>query len=360
MHIRPETTGTRAVPALPHGRDQLVKQLSACIGGSSAAEARPVPLARISGERELRHKQHSAVNLRHIQVHLAVGVSEYPIIEQAFRKPVSLRASVALLNANQYKQAGIYAGDAIIANLHTRPAYSLQKTKLKDTSEAYTYVLNNLDLNTKEVNIASFHDYFAKKPDEIITSDSERELVLGGQYYIYSDILEKFDYVGLGHLHNPQKVGTDYIRYSGSPLKYSFGEKAKKSVPIYDTLTKEVEIFPLKPLRNMITISGSLNEVLNKEFYSKYNYKTDFFRIKLVNTKEIDMLYARLKEVYSNLMEIENVQISSNVNTDKTKKYKNVTKAIDDFYKDICDYELTQNDYKLLNKVIGGLGYENK
>lgn len=236
----------------------------------------------------------------------------------------------------------------------------MYETEFVDTSEAYEYVFKNLELDKTKVNIAAFHDYFAKKPSELVTSDSERELVLGGSYYIYSDSLEAFDYVALGHLHNPQKVGTEKIRYSGSPLKYSFGESSSKSVPIYDTETKDIKLIELKPLRNMISIEGSLAEVTSADFYTKYKYKTDFFRIKLLDSTEIDMLSQRLKEVYPYLMEIDNSFDDKETSTKANKKYVNVTEALDDFYKEVCDYVLDTEDYKILNKLIGDLGYENK
>ena len=79
------------------------------------------------------------------------------------------------------------------------------------------------------------------------------------------NLFDDFDYVALGHIHRPQKIKRDTIRYSGTPLKYSFSEaNDKKSIVIIDTENIEnIEIYELKPLRNMKILRGSFEQIMN-------------------------------------------------------------------------------------------------
>lgn len=79
------------------------------------------------------------------------------------------------------------------------------------------------------------------------------------------NLLDDFDYVALGHIHKPQKIKRDTVRYSGTPLKYSFSEvNDKKSVVIIDTDNIDnIELLELKPLRNMKILRGTFKEVMN-------------------------------------------------------------------------------------------------
>ncbi len=66
-------------------------------------------------------------------------------------------------------------------------------------------------------------------------SESERPLSIGGSSVVDAAYFNDFDYVALGHLHRPQRIGGENIRYSGSLMKYSFSEATqKKHIPIIE------------------------------------------------------------------------------------------------------------------------------
>ena len=91
------------------------------------------------------------------------------------------------------------------------------------------------------------------------------EILVGGLDNVETAVFEPFDYVALGHIHSPQHVGRETIRYCGTPLKYSFSEaEQKKSVTVVELKEKgktEIRKLPLKPLRDMRRIRGSYLEV---------------------------------------------------------------------------------------------------
>lgn len=105
-------------------------------------------------------------------------------------------------------------------------------------------------------------------------SDSERGLTLGGAAYVPASVLSGFDYVALGHLHGPQRVGGDdgRVRYSGSPLAYSFSERAHaKSVVVADlagdgTVTTELVALPVP--RPLAVVRGTLDDLLGSRAHA--------------------------------------------------------------------------------------------
>jgi len=98
------------------------------------------------------------------------------------------------------------------------------------------------------------------------TAESERQLTVGNTDQVAATVLEGFSYVALGHLHTPQKIaGSDTIRYSGTPIAYSFSETGAKSVVLLDMSsngTCSVEAVPVPVGRGVITLTGTIDELL--------------------------------------------------------------------------------------------------
>ena len=96
--------------------------------------------------------------------------------------------------------------------------------------------------------------------------ESERPLVVGGAAHVSADALEGFGYVALGHLHAPQKVaGRDDVRYSGSLLKYSFGESNhQKGFDLVEFILGRATVrrIPLATRRDLVRIEGTFDELL--------------------------------------------------------------------------------------------------
>ncbi len=138
-------------------------------------------------------------------------------------------------------------------------------------------------------------------------SDSERPLSIGGSDTISPSIFDGFQYVALGHLHKPQSVGSDYIQYSGSILKYSFSEAShNKSVTIVemDEIGRcSIERIPLIPRRNVRELRGTLSNILEKA-RSDEN-RDDYIMVTLLDRQPILNAMGRLREVYPNTLHIE-------------------------------------------------------
>ena len=139
-------------------------------------------------------------------------------------------------------------------------------------------------------------------------SDSE-ECSAGGLDGVDASVFDGFDYVALGHLHRPQNVGTERIRYSGTPLKYSFSEAGQeKSITVAELKEKgslAVRTVPLVPMRDLVERKGSYLEVTERSFVGETGYPEDYFHITLTDEEDIPDAAAKLRILYPNLMRLD-------------------------------------------------------
>ena len=137
---------------------------------------------------------------------------------------------------------------------------------------------------------------------------SERTLSVGGSEQVSPHIFKNFHYTALGHLHGPQRMGADHIRYSGSPLKYSFDEHAqKKSFTIIDLDTKgkvDISTIPVEAKRDVVILEGYFEDLLNNTALQK-KHKDDYVQARLLDTMPIMDGMAKLRQAYHRCMTIE-------------------------------------------------------
>jgi exonuclease SbcD len=123
-----------------------------------------------------------------------------------------------------------------------------------------------------------------------------------------SSAFDGFDYVALGHIHSPQNVGSERIRYCGTPLKYSFSEASHhKSVTVVEIREKgrlNVREVPLTPKRDMRRIRGEFDYICSKECSSDGDVN-DYIHVVLTDEEEIPEALGKLRSVYPNIMSIE-------------------------------------------------------
>ena len=159
----------------------------------------------------------------------------------------------------------------------------------------------NLDVTARNVLIA--HQFITGAT----TSESE-EISVGGLENVDGSLFDDFDYVALGHLHRPQRMGRETMRYSGAPLKYSFSEADHtKSVTVVIMGGKgdiRIDEFPLVPFREMREVRGTYNEVMNRDSYRETNTE-DYVRIVLTDEQDEPDAMAKLRNVYPNIMRLE-------------------------------------------------------
>ncbi|WP_024860679.1 exonuclease SbcCD subunit D [Ruminococcus flavefaciens] len=138
-------------------------------------------------------------------------------------------------------------------------------------------------------------------------SDSE-EVSVGGTDNVDSSAFDGFDYVALGHIHSPQNVGSERIRYCGTPLKYSFSEASQqKSVTVVELRKKgdmTVRTVPVEPLHDMRIVKGRFEYICSMECSSAGN-TNDYIHAVLTDEEDIPEAMGRLRSVYPNIMSLE-------------------------------------------------------
>ncbi len=175
-------------------------------------------------------------------------------------------------------------------------------------AEAVKWALETMDIDTTKRNVLLAHQFVTWK-GTAEESDSETK-TLGGVDEMDASLFFDFDYVALGHLHSPQRIGRDTIRYGGSPLKYSFSElRQKKGVTLVEIQEKgniTTEFLPLEPLHPLREIKGTLADLL--EAAEEAGGSEDYVRAILTDEGAVYDPVGRLRVYYPNLMTLEMAQ----------------------------------------------------
>lgn len=135
------------------------------------------------------------------------------------------------------------------------------------------------------------------------------EISVGGTDNVDVSVFEPFDYVALGHIHGPQQVGRETVRYCGTPLKYSFSEaKHQKSVTVVELGEKgavSVRTVPLAPMRDLAELRGTYEELTFRGFYQGTSCPRDYVHITLTDEEDIPDAVSKLRIIYPNLMKLD-------------------------------------------------------
>ena len=168
--------------------------------------------------------------------------------------------------------------------------------------DAVNAAVQHMQIDTDKRNILLAHQFVTGAA----RCDSE-EMSVGGLDDVDAAIFDGFDYVALGHLHGPQKIGKETVRYSGTPLKYSFSEaNQKKAAVIVDVEEKgkiNIQQIPFLPKHDMREIRGTYMEVTALDFYK--DMKTDdYLHITLTDEEDIPDAIGKLRTIYPNIMKL--------------------------------------------------------
>ena len=171
-------------------------------------------------------------------------------------------------------------------------------------TDAIKVSVENMNIDQSERNILVTNQFVTGA----MRTESE-DISVGGTDNVDVSVLDGFDYVALGHIHRAQKCGREYVRYSGTPLKYSFSEaKDVKTVTVVEMKEKgsvELSFIPLTPKRDLVEIKGSYNELTLKSFYEGTSYDDDYMHITLTDEEDIPDVLTKLRVIYKNIMKLD-------------------------------------------------------
>ena len=238
---------------------------------------------------------------------------------------------------------------------------------IENYDDAVRIIIKNTTINKENKNILVAHQFVAGKGEDpaLAGSESIGTQSVGMVEKIGYDCFDDFDYVALGHIHSPQRVGRDEIRYSGSPLKYSLSEAGnEKSVPLITVSAEErvkIEFFPLKPLRDMRHIKGTLKELLDKK-----NVKApeDFIYATLTDEDIVNDAMGIFQQIYPNTVRIDydnsHTKEIEQVDISRIAENKSFSELIGDFYRQMYGCEITEEEMDVMRTVAREAGVINE
>lgn len=256
----------------------------------------------------------------------AVALFDYFLAELAKRQ-----LEVFIISGNHDSPERIAFGSKIMdsVGIHISPVYdgNIKSTTLKDEigevevymlpfvkpshvrrfyedegidsyTDAVRVAVDKMNIDTSKRNILITHQFVTG------ATRSESEESVGGTDNVDASIFEKFDYVALGHLHGSQFCATGKIRYSGTPLKYSFSEVADTKTVTVVTLGKkgedpEIKTVELHPIRDLKKIRGTFDELI-----SAADRTEDYVQITLTDEDDIPNAMSRLQMIYKNALDL--------------------------------------------------------
>ena len=170
---------------------------------------------------------------------------------------------------------------------------------IESYTDACRIAVEKMEIDESERNVLLTHQFVTGAS----TCESE-EISVGGSDNVDASVFDAFDYVALGHIHGPQNIGSNRIRYCGTPLKYSFSEeKHYKSVTVVELGQKgnlELHTIPLVPKHDLRQIRGSFEEIIGG---TKGNPE-DYLHIILTDEEDIPEAIGRLRVIYPNIMKL--------------------------------------------------------
>lgn len=214
--------------------------------------------------------------------------------------PVYGGAAEPVVLSDEYGPVNIYLLP-FVKPVHVRRFFP--EEKIESYNDALGTAVGALGIDPAQRNVLVTHQFVTGAA----TSESE-EISVGGTENVDAAVFDGFDYVALGHIHGPQNIGSERLRYCGTPLKYSFSEAGhKKSVTVVELGEKgslEVRTVPLHPLRDMREIRGSYEELTFRPNYEGTNL-SDYLHVTLTDEEDVPDAIGKLRLIYPNLMKLD-------------------------------------------------------
>ena len=223
--------------------------------------------------------------------------------------------------------------------------------------EAVRVIIKKADIDQTKRNVIITHQFVTGQSDPLLGgSEGFQTLSVGTVERIGVDCFSEFDYVALGHIHSPQYVGREVVRYAGSPLKYSLSEVTNdKSVPLVTLGSKgdtTIELVPLRPLRDIRRLKGPLKYLLDT---GNVRDQQDFIYATLTDDEIISDVMGIFRQVYPNTVKIDfdnaHTKILEQVDIPTITETKSVLDVISEFYEKIYNCAISEEEKEVLRMV---------
>lgn len=266
-------------------------------------------------------------------------------------KPITLN--------DEYGEVNIY----LLPFIKPVDVNNIYKTEFDNYTDAVKYVIDRMNVDTSKRNILVAHQYVTGA----MPSDSETSINVGGLDNVEKYVFDVFDYTALGHIHRMQNIGSQSVRYCGTPLKYSLSEigttKYLNVIEIKEKGTLTVDEILLEPKNDMRQIKGKYDDLVSKENYEG-TALNDYIYAVLTDENDIPDVVPKLRTVYPNIMAIsyDNVHTSHNNAAQVYQKSESRTplEFFGELFKRQNNENLTAEDEKILKDLISEIWEEEE
>ena len=202
-------------------------------------------------------------------------------------------------------------------------------------TDALATAIEAMGVDTAARNVLVTHQFVTGA----VRCDSE-EVSVGGADNVDVSVFAPFDYVALGHIHGPQRVERETVRYCGTPLKYSFSEAGQqKSVTVVELGAKgnvAVRTVPLTPMRDMVELKGTYETLTLRDFYEGAGYPGDYVHITLTDEDDIPDAVSKLRVIYPYLMKLDydntRTRAGGVIDSPEDRRDKSPLELLEEFY----------------------------
>lgn len=202
---------------------------------------------------------------------------------------------------DEYGELAVYLLP-FVKPVHVRRSFP--EENIESYTDAVALAVEHMSVDVRRRNVLVTHQFVTGA----VRSESE-EISVGGTDNVDCAVFDAFDYVALGHLHRPQPVGRETIRYCGTPLKYSFSEADhEKSVTVVELREKgdvSVRTVKLEPLRELRHLKGTYDEFTSRSFYIDKTYRAEYLHITLTDEEDVPDAIGKLRSIYPYIMRLD-------------------------------------------------------
>ena len=308
-----------------------------------------IPILIIGGNHDSAQRlDYASGLLSHQNIYIA---GQAPSTEEEYLKKITLE--------DEYGEVDFYLLPFL------KPGY-VRKVFGGETPESYSQavekILSRENVNMQKRNVVVSHQFYTGNGEVPEVCESEGCSV-GGIDNVDIQPLLQFEYAALGHLHSAQRVGVDYIRYCGTPLKYSVSEwKHKKQLHVITLKEKgepiEVETYPLHPKRDVKKFRGNLQELLSTV---PEEVKDDFVSITLTDEIEPYRPKEQLEKVFSHILEVrmDNTRTRQKLETFQEEiRMAEPIEIFAEFFQQIQGRALNQSEHQVLEQILENMEEE--
>ncbi len=242
-----------------------------------------------------------------------------------------------------------------------RAVFPDEAEEIKDYTDACSVAVEHMDIDEKATNILVAHQFVTGA----VRSESEENV--GGLDNVDVSVFDSFDYVALGHIHRPQKVGRETVRYCGTPLKYSLSEadhtKSVTVVDIPDNKKIEIRTVPLVPMHELREVKGTFDELMDRRNYEG-TAVDDYLYVVLTDEDDVPDALGKLRTVYPNVMKLgydnNRTRVTQTIDDAAVLEGKKPIDLFEELYEKQNNRQMSDEQRKFVQNIIDSVWREER